>query len=66
MPVQQNPSTSMAADALTPKPHIRTRRLQRAGVEALGIVLLEPFLRASPSANTVTWSTSPTWLLVLT
>jgi hypothetical protein len=66
MPVKQTPSTSMAVDALIPKSHIQTRRFQRPGVEALGIVLLEPFLHASPLANTVMWSTSPTWLLVLT
>jgi hypothetical protein len=33
--------------------------------DALRIVLLEPFLRVSPLANTLMWSTSPTWLLVL-
>jgi hypothetical protein len=35
VPIKQNPSTSMAADALIPKPHIER--------DALGIVLLEPF-----------------------
>ncbi|XIA63432.1 hypothetical protein ACFIOY_30430 [Bradyrhizobium sp. TZ2] len=57
MPIKQNPSTSMAADAL-----IQNLIFER---DALGIVLLEPFLCVSPLANTLMWSTSPTWLLEL-